>query len=1170
MAKSHGKVTWAAGAPAGACTYRRRRGDNVYEEAVVEGDYRYVGGGVPTSKSGSVLDLLFVGAGVRSDECRSYVLDGFAIGRHYPLLYVVGGVDAPEARRARNIYDESKSRGPFVEALETMSADWGEISEEAMEGLGGEEVEELCRQLVRLIMDASARTIKRTDKKSRIHDTTDGKWAGVGAKKGKQKNQGAGVPAPTIAERAAAGEYKGKELRRIRNRHFRKQVDGCKPRDVYRIARMVEPGHTLPRSYCGGKRPQVLAEELARDCHHPTPAERLPGWIAEDIKQAQWVRDHVAGAEWAPWSEHEVRAALGSLDAAARGGVDGMDATQLIWAADSPAVVRMFTRLANRVIRTGRNPVGWKRALVRPVPKPAGGFRPISLLCVLDKTIQTLVSRRLYDHVGSKLASSQYGFQLRKSAEMALMEIAERSFRAASSSPRISRGFSTPTTGSSTQRAALVSFDFRKAFDKTDRSRLMGRVIEAGVDPFLVRYISDFLAGRSYVVEMRTYQGLCRGSQWRNPSGVVQGSVLGPLLFLIHVNGLITEVRRHCAHFGAEIMYADDLTVVVTGRDMPELTSNLRKLMGVVESWSQREWQPLNEGKTKAILLGGKRRGESMPEVTGMQFVKEHRILGLLFDEGLDFNAHARNVLQRAQNRMKGLNFLAGQAWGPSPSTLRAAFRGYVESLVRYGLGIWYQRASVKSLQAIQVVLNTGYRKITGLDKTAGTVMAQHLSKCYNLDELYDVYAVAETDRALRVRNSSLRTLIIDDAVPNPQCGFVHPLLSKLDAQFPRGDCVRRFFPEKRGWKELFSSHGNVRVLLDPADRVKSQEAADMLEQDAASVVVYTDGSVTLPRQLGNPENRAGAAWMVRDCAAGVEVLESENCGKYQHVYGVERRALTRGAEAARNYIGHSDRHSRPGETKVVMISDCLSLLQKVDSQSIEEEEDVELHRAIGLLAENSVVELRHVTSHIGISGNETVDTEAKAAARGVCVTGGSSLLHSVVKSESKRLARVKRVAVLDEVAEAKPRYGLARRLQGEEWRNGIMDEEWEREDGRLLAQVLAMHCPRIAGCAPRRDLDEHARCRWCGESRERNPHFSHVFHHLFECEKLTESRSRWLGTLQAIENRKDDPSTIILCPESAFKEMTPAVEYVRETLRERKKEEDEEEEEEEEEPGAE
>jgi hypothetical protein len=475
----------------------------------------------------------------------------------------------------------------------------------------------------------------------------------------------------------------------------------------------------------------------------------------------------------------------------------------------------------------------------------------------------------------------------------------------------------------------------------------------------------------------------------------------------------------------------------------------------------------------------------------------------------------------------------------PSPGVLKLYIPGTMSDRDIYGVEIWYIGGKghflkwaitlkltlnlkkfcffkvVTTSQAdVQKVISSCARKITGLNKTAGSRMAHHLADIPNIDEIYEIYGTLEYDRALRVENPSLRVLA-ESASANPG-GVLNRLRLNLEQHFPEEESVRRFFPIKRGWRELFRNRSSVSFMAEAKDRVNTQEKAETVVA-GADVVVYTDGSVTNPDRIAAPDNLAGVAWSIRDCENGTKTLSSKSVGRFQHSYGTERTAFTCALvdvrellrSGLRDAVCPADRRGR-----IVILTDCLGLIMAMVGRKIAEAEDIDLHRELDALAGVADITVRHVSGHVGVEGSEGVDVAAKEAAKLTADDGaGSSLLHSAVKSELKLVARERRREDLRREADSlrlqAKRYAAAHALQNDFCWRGILEDDHDVQKGKLLCQIVAAHCPRAAEHPPRHDLDQHAGCETCGAGRATAPDYNHCVHYLLSCSRYADERGK-------------------------------------------------------------
>ena len=237
----------------------------------------------------------------------------------------------------------------------------------------------------------------------------------------------------------------------------------------------------------------------------------------------------------------EVYFYLSSLDPSMVTGPDGISARMLRQTADS--ITTSVTELLNLSLRSGCVPKEWKKSNVVPIPKTSppsapSNYRPISLLSILSKVMERHVHLFITEHLRDHhpLSDSQWGFQAGKSTETGLLATVH----------------SWLNILEQRQEVGAVFFDLRKAFDSVPHARLMAKLQQIGLNDHILAWIGDYLTGREQRV---TVNGST--SQYSVvPSGIPQGSVLGPLLFLIYVDDL---ARIPLSASSEAVLYADDL-----------------------------------------------------------------------------------------------------------------------------------------------------------------------------------------------------------------------------------------------------------------------------------------------------------------------------------------------------------------------------------------------------------------------------------------------------------------------------------------------------------------------------------------------------------------------------------------------------------------------------------
>ena len=205
----------------------------------------------------------------------------------------------------------------------------------------------------------------------------------------------------------------------------------------------------------------------------------------------------------------------------------------------------MLAAIFTQSLETGTLPSAWKTAFVSPIFKKgatcqAENYRPVSLTCVTCEMLEHIICHHVRSHLDRHgiLSPLQHGFRSRHSCETQLLTT-------------MYDLLSIKDSGSQTD---VIVLDFSKAFDKVPHRRLLNKLRLYGVSGPVLQWIDMFLSGRSQNV---TVDG-CFSSKTAVTSGVPQGTVLGPLLFLLFMNDLptILDPSTRCRLFADDcLMY---------------------------------------------------------------------------------------------------------------------------------------------------------------------------------------------------------------------------------------------------------------------------------------------------------------------------------------------------------------------------------------------------------------------------------------------------------------------------------------------------------------------------------------------------------------------------------------------------------------------------------------
>ena len=322
----------------------------------------------------------------------------------------------------------------------------------------------------------------------------------------------------------------------------------------------------------------------------------------------------------------EVRAALAALEETKAVGPD--EVSPRLLRRCSSVLARPLSRLFEAILRQNRWPRIWKTSHVVPVHKKgskseAANYRPVSLLSVVGKVMESIIARRLTTHLESQhlISDRQFGFRKgRSAADLSLLLTSEWSDDLDQGKP-----------------TAVIALDIAGAFDRVWHAALVERLRAVGVSGELLTLLRDYLHER----EMRVVHNGRQSSPQKIEAGVPQGSVLGPLLWNIYINDLLNLVP--CAR-----AYADDITLSLSFAPGKErnATTRLNAFLRRLEDWGHRWQVSFAPQKTQLLVVSRTTSDIRLAfNKTTLTPQSELQILGVTYDNKLTFQAHITQLL---------------------------------------------------------------------------------------------------------------------------------------------------------------------------------------------------------------------------------------------------------------------------------------------------------------------------------------------------------------------------------------------------------------------------------------------------------------------------------------------------------------------------------------------
>ena len=276
------------------------------------------------------------------------------------------------------------------------------------------------------------------------------------------------------------------------------------------------------------------------------------------------------------------------------------------------------------------------------------------------------------------LCHQQHGFRRKLSCETQLLEFADELVN------NMAKG----------KQTDILVMDFANAFNKVNHSLLVHKLHHYGIQGKLLTWISDFLKDRRQAVVVN---GI-RSDFIKVQSGVPQGSVLGPCLFLVYINDLPDLLTARAR------LFADD-TAVYDVVESPEDQERLQQNLDQLAEWEKRWDMVFHPEKCSTLPVTRSRKGLPQPQyqLHGhiLQTINSVNYLGLCFTKDLSWNEHINNVCSKAN---KTLGFLRRNLKISSRETKEMAYKILVRLIMEYAATVWdpHTQANIDSMEAIQ------------------------------------------------------------------------------------------------------------------------------------------------------------------------------------------------------------------------------------------------------------------------------------------------------------------------------------------------------------------------------------------------------------------------------------------------------------------------------------
>lgn len=400
----------------------------------------------------------------------------------------------------------------------------------------------------------------------------------------------------------------------------------------------------------------------------------------------------------------------------------------------------ILTKIINKGYLLNTFPDCMKRAVIKPIHKKEStddisNYRPISILPILSKVFERAAVDQLVEYLETNklLCKNQHAYRKKHSTVTCLVEVLNYVYAL------VDKG----------RRAAIASLDLSKAFDSISHKLILKKLANLGLDRNSIMWIKSYLTNRKQVTKFKNFIS----KEGNISSGIPQGSIMGPLLFLCFTNDLAAEFENICLMMA----YADDTQLIIDASNLNQLKNKIEQVITIAQCWYQQNTMKNNIGKTELLLINTSMKNEKIKvniQHEGKRIMLESKpyikVLGILIDSKLNWTKQVNSVKRNAMNATRNIHRVNNILPTKHRVTL---YKSVISPLFSYADIIW-GGCGTKDSQSLQRVQNFAAKSITGNRKYDSATASLRQLKFLNLQQRRQVHESVFTHKALLNENT--------------------------------------------------------------------------------------------------------------------------------------------------------------------------------------------------------------------------------------------------------------------------------------------------------------------------------------------------------------------------------------------------------------------------------